>query len=207
MPFPIPIPSVVETTARGRESWDLFSRLLKDRILFLGWPIDDFASTAIIAQMLFLQLENKDQDVNVYLNCPGGWSNSILAVYDTMQFVTNDVQTYCIGECSRDAVLLLAAGEKGKRYSLPHSRVMLHQPFAQIGFAQASRIQRHAEEIVFIKRQGIKLLAKHCGRTEKEVEDACERETFLSPEQAKQFGIIDHIVDSETIVQAAAEKR
>ena len=196
MAFPIPVPSVVETTARGRESWDLFSRLLKERILLIGWPIDDFASTTAIAQFLFLQMENKDQDVNLYINSPGGLATSVLALYDTMQFVTNDVQTYCIGECSRDAALLLAAGTKGKRHALPHSRIMLHQPFAQMT-GQTSRILRHAEEILFIKRQGIELLVKHTGRTQKEVEEAIERETFMSPTEAKEFGLIDHIIDAQ----------
>ena len=191
MPFPIPIPSVVETTARGRESWDLFSRLLKDRIMFIGWPVDDFASTAAIAQMLFLQVENKEQDINLYLNSPGGWSMAVLAIYDTMQFIANDVQTYCIGECSRDAALLLAAGAKGKRYALPHSRIMLHQPQASVQ-GQASRIQRNAE-VLRLKDKLTRLIAHHSGTSYEQVEKDCDRDNFMDPQQAKEYGLIDEI--------------
>ena len=188
-------PIVIEKTGRGERSYDIWSRLLKDRIIFIGTPIDDYIANLVIAQMLFLQMENKSQDVNVYINTPGGYVNSGMAIYDTMQFVHCDVATYCIGQASSMGALLLAAGTKGKRYALPNSRIMIHQP---AGGAQgtASDIKIQAEEIISLKKRLNALFAKHTGQSLDKIQKDSDRDHFMSAAEAKKYGIVDEVVES-----------
>jgi len=188
-------PIVIEKTGRGERSYDIWSRLLKDRIIFIGTPIDDYIANLVIAQMLFLQMENKSQDVNVYINTPGGYVNSGMAIYDTMQFVHCDVATYCIGQASSMGALLLAAGTKGKRYALPNSRIMIHQP---AGGAQgtASDIKIQAEEIISLKKRLNALFSKHTGQTLEKIQKDSDRDHFMSAAEAKKYGLVDEVVES-----------
>jgi ATP-dependent Clp protease protease subunit len=188
-------PIVIEKTGRGERSYDIWSRLLKDRIIFIGTDIDDYIANLIIAQMLFLQMENKSQDINVYVNSRGGYVSAGLAIYDTMQFVHCDVATYCIGQASSMAALLLAAGTKGKRYALPNSRVMIHQP---AGGAQgtAADIKIQAEEIISLKKRMNALFAKHTGQPLEKVARDSDRDYFMSAEEAKKYGLVDEVVES-----------
>ncbi len=188
-------PIVIEKTGRGERSYDIWSRLLKDRIIFIGTGIDDYIANLVIAQMLFLQMENKSQDINVYVNSAGGYVSAGMAIYDTMQFVHCDVATYCIGQASSMAALLLAGGTKGKRYALPNSRIMIHQPS---GGAQgtASDIKITADEILRLKKSMNKLFAKHTGQAVDKVERDSDRDCFMSSDEAKKYGIVDEVVDS-----------
>jgi ATP-dependent Clp protease, protease subunit len=188
-------PIVIEKTGRGERSYDIWSRLLKDRIIFIGTPIDDYIANLVIAQMLFLQMENKSQDINVYINTPGGYVNAGMAIYDTMQFVHCDVATYCIGQASSMGALLLAAGSKGKRYALPHSRIMMHQPS---GGAQgtAADIKIQADEILNLKKILTKLFSKHTGQSLDKVAKDSDRDHFMSAEEAKKYGLVDEVVES-----------
>ena len=188
-------PIVIEKTGRGERAYDIWSRLLKDRIIFIGTPIDDYIANLVIAQMLFLQMENKSQDINVYINTPGGYVNAGMAIYDTMQFVHCDVATYCIGQASSMGALLLAAGTKGKRYALPHSRIMMHQPS---GGAQgtAADIKIQADEIISLKKILNKLFAKHTGQSLDKVARDTDRDHFMSAEEAKKYGLVDEVVES-----------
>jgi ATP-dependent Clp protease protease subunit len=188
-------PIVIEKTGRGERSYDIWSRLLKDRIVFIGTPIDDYIANLVIAQMLFLQMENKSQDINVYINTPGGYVTSGLAIYDTMQFVHCDVATYCIGQASSMASLLLAAGTKGKRYSLPNSRVMLHQPAGGVQ-GTASDIKIHAEEIISLKKRMNRLFARHTGQSIERIERDSDRDFYMSADEAKKYGFVDEVVES-----------
>jgi len=187
------VPIVVEKTGRGERSYDIYSRLLKDRIVFIGEPIDDHMASLVMAQMLFLQLENKEQDISLYINSPGGVISAGLAIYDTMQYLTNDVATYCIGQAASMGAVLLAAGAKGKRYCLPHARVMIHQPW---GGAQgtASDINIHAEEILRMKKMLNGILAQHSGKPEKEVAKDSDRDKFMSADEAKAYGLVDEVL-------------
>ncbi len=195
-------PIVIEKTGRGERSYDIWSRLLKDRIIFIGSPIDDYVSNLIIAQMLFLQMENKSQDITVYINSPGGSVTAGLAIYDTMQFVQCDVATYCIGQAASMGALLLAAGAKGKRYALPHARVMLHQPW---GGSQgtAADIQIQAEEILRLKKKMNELFAKHTGQAVDRVERDADRDFYMPAADAKAYGIVDDVVET---LKAPAKK-
>ena len=188
-------PIVIEKTGRGERSYDIWSRLLKDRIIFIGTPIDDYIANLVIAQLLFLQMENKSQDINIYINTPGGHVYAGMAIYDTMQFVHCDVATYCIGQASSMGALLLAAGTKGKRYSLPHSRIMMHQPS---GGAQgtASDIRIQADEILYLKKTLTKLFAKHSGQSIDKVAKDGDRDHFMSADEAKKYGLVDEVVES-----------
>ena len=187
------VPMVIEKTGRGERAYDIYSRLLKDRIIFIGDEINDLTASLTIAQMLFLQLENKDQDINVYINSPGGSITSGLAIYDTMQFVSNDVQTYCIGQAASMGAVLLAAGTKGKRFILPNSRVMIHQPWG--GFqGTASDISIQAEEILKYKKKLNEILARHTGQPFERVEKDTDRDRFMSAEEAKAYGLVDEIL-------------
>ncbi|MHC4248965.1 MAG: ATP-dependent Clp endopeptidase proteolytic subunit ClpP [Planctomycetota bacterium] len=187
------VPIVVEKTGRGERSYDIYSRLLKDRIVFIGEPIDDHMASLVMAQMLFLQLDNKEQDISLYINSPGGVISAGLAIYDTMQYLTNDVATYCIGQAASMGAVLLAAGTKGKRYCLPHARVMIHQPW---GGAQgtASDINIHAEEILRMKKLLNGILADHSGKPVEEVEQDSDRDKFMSAEEAKAYGLVDEVL-------------
>ncbi len=188
-------PIVIEKTGRGERSYDIWSRLLKDRIIFVGMGIDDYMANLVIAQMLFLQMENKSQDIHIYINSPGGYVSSGLAIYDTMQFVHCDVATYCIGQASSMAALLLAGGTKGKRFALPNSRIMIHQPS---GGAQgtASDIKITAEEILKLKKRMTKLISKHTGQPTEKVEKDSDRDHFMSADEAKAYGVVDEVVES-----------
>jgi ATP-dependent Clp protease protease subunit len=188
-------PVVIEKTGRGERSYDIWSRLLKDRIIFVGTPIDDYIANLVIAQLLFLQMENKSQDINVYINTPGGYVMAGLAIYDTMQFVHCDVATYCIGQASSMGALLLAAGTKGKRYALPNSRVMVHQP---AGGAQgtAEDIKIHAEEIIALKKRMNQLFAKHTGQAVDKIAKDSDRDFYMSAQEAKSYGVVDEVVES-----------
>ena len=189
------VPMVIETTGRGERAYDIYSRLLKDRIVFVGTPIDDIIANLIIAQILFLQMEDPNKDINVYVNSPGGSVTAGLAIYDTMQFVKCDVSTYCVGQAASMGALLLAAGTKGKRYSLPHSRVMIHQPW---GGAQgtASDISIQAKEILKLKEGLNKILARHTGQPLERIEKDTDRDYFMSAPEAKEYGLVDHVITS-----------
>ena len=189
------VPMVVEQTPRGERAFDIYSRLLKERIIFLTGPIDDYISNLVIAQLLFLESENPEKDISIYINSPGGIISSGLAIYDTMQFVKPEVATLCVGQAASMGSLLLAGGAAGKRFALPNSRVMIHQPLG--GFqGQASDIEIHAKEILVMKQKVNEILAKHTGKTLKKIEKDTDRDNFLNADEAKSYGIIDDILDS-----------
>src|SRR5712671_5747633 len=188
------VPMVVEQTNRGERAYDIFSRLLKDSIIFIGTPIDDSIANLVIAQMLFLEAEDPDRDILVYLNSPGGSITAGLAIYDTMQFIKPDVQTYCIGQAASIAAVLLAAGAKGKRHSLPNARILIHQPWMSGLGGQASDIDLHAKEILRMRMTINALLAKHSGQAVDKIEKDVERDYIMNPEQAKEYGMIDEII-------------
>ena len=187
------IPYVIERTGRGERQYDIFSRLLKDRIIFLGTPIDDTVATVVVAQLLFLQLENKQADIDLYLMCPGGHVTAGLAIYDTIQHISNDVATYCIGQAASMGAFLLAAGTKGKRHALSNARIMIHQPW---GGAQgtAADIAIQAEEIVRTKNKLNELLVEATGQPMERVAKDSDRDFYMSAEEAKEYGIIDEIL-------------
>ncbi len=186
------IPVVVENTSRGERSWDIYSRLLKDRIVFLGTPIVDEIANVIVAQFLFLESQDPDKDIHFYINSPGGSVTAGLAVYDAMQIVKSQIRTYCIGQCASMAAWLLVAGEKGKRYALPNSRVMIHQPLGGAG-GQATDIDIQAAEIINIKKRMIKIMAHHTGRKPEQVGKDIDRDNFMSASDAKEYGIVDDV--------------
>ena len=187
------VPIVVEQTGRGERSYDIYSRLLKDRIIFLGGPIDDHISNLVVAQLLFLEAEDPDKDIHLYINSPGGVVTSGMAIYDTMQYIKCPVSTICIGQAASMGAILLAGGEKGKRFSLKHARIMIHQPLG--GFqGQATDIHIHAQEILRMKKRLNELLSEHTGQTLEKVEADTDRDYFMSSEDAKNYGIIDSTV-------------
>ena len=188
------VPMVVEQTSRGFErAYDIFSRLLKDRIVFIGTPIDDTVANLVIAQMLFLQMEDVHKEVSVYINSPGGSVTAGLAIYDTMQFVKCDVATYCVGQAASMGALLLAAGTKGKRFCLPHSRVMIHQPWGGVQ-GQAVDISIQAKEILRLRDRINEILAHHTGQSLEKVQKDTDRDYFMSGEEAKAYGLVDEVV-------------
>jgi ATP-dependent Clp protease, protease subunit len=187
------VPMVVEQTSRGERAYDIYSRMLKERIVFLTGPVDDNVASLITAQLLFLEAENPDKDIAFYINSPGGIVSSGLAVYDTMQYIRPDVSTLCIGQAASMGSLLLTGGATGKRFSLPHARIMVHQPSG--GFrGQASDIEIHAREILSLRARLNEIYARHTGQEISVVEASVERDTFMSAEQAKEFGLIDEVV-------------
>lgn len=191
------VPIVVEQTGRGERSYDIYSRLLKDRIIFLGGPIDDHVANLVIAQLLFLEAEDPDKDIHLYINSPGGVVTAGMAIYDTMQYIKAPVSTICVGQAASMGALLLSGGEKGKRFSLAHSRIMIHQPLG--GFqGQATDIHIHAQEILKMKKRLNEILAENSGQAFEKVEADTERDYFMSGEEAKSYGIIDDIVDRKT---------
>ena len=188
------IPMVVEQSSRGERAYDIYSRLLKERIVFLVGELNDSVSTLITAQFLFLESENPKKEIYFYINCPGGLVNAGLGVYDTMQYVKSPVSTLCIGHASSMGSFLLAAGEKGKRFSLPNSRIMVHQPSA--GFqGQATDIEIHANEIMSLKKRLNEIYSKHTGRNVEEIKNALERDRYMTSQEAKEFGLIDKVVE------------
>ena len=189
------VPMVVEQTPRGERAFDIYSRLLKERIIFLSGPIDDYISNLVVAQLLFLESENPEKDISIYINSPGGVISSGLAIYDTMQFIAPEVSTLCIGQAASMGSLLLAGGAKGKRFALTNSRIMIHQPLG--GFqGQASDFEIHAKEMLLVKHKVNEILAKHTGKTLKKVEQDTDRDNFLNAKEAKSYGIIDEILES-----------
>jgi len=187
------IPIVVEQTSRGERAYDIYSRLLKDRIIFVGAPIDDNFSNLIIAQLLFLEAEDPDKDIHLYINSPGGVVTSGLAIYDTIQYIRPNISTICIGQASSMGALLLAAGAKGKRFALPNVRIMIHQPMG--GFqGQATDIEIHAKEILKMKGSLNQILATHTGQPIERIRQDTERDFFMSGEEAKKYGIIDDVI-------------
>jgi len=189
------VPIVVEQSARGERSYDIYSRLLKERVVFLCGPVEDLVANVVVAQLLFLESENPDKDIYLYINSPGGMVTSGLAIYDTMQFIKPDVSTLCIGQAASMGALLLAGGAKGKRYSLPHSRVMIHQPLG--GFqGQASDIDIHAQEILKTRERLNKILSSHSGQPLERVQADTDRDNFMSGEEAVEYGIIDEVLET-----------
>jgi len=189
----IPMPFVVEQTHRGERSYDIYSRLLKDRIVFLGTPVDDDVANVIIAQLLFLESEDPDKDINLYINSPGGSVTAGLAIYDTMQYVRPQVSTICMGQAASMGALLLCAGAKGKRYALPHSRIMIHQVSGGVS-GQATDVEIHAKEILRLKASLNEIIAKHSGQPIERVEKDAERDFFMGPGEGKDYGLIDEVV-------------
>ena len=189
------VPMVVEQTSRGERAYDIFSRLLKERIIFVNGPVHDGMSTLVIAQLLHLESENPSKEISMYINSPGGVVTAGLSIYDTMQYIKPDVSTLCIGQAASMGSFLLAAGKKGKRFSLPNSRIMVHQPSA--GFqGQATDIEIHANEVMDLKKRLNEIYSKHTGKSVDDVKKALERDNFMNPEIAKDFGLIDQVVES-----------
>ncbi len=187
------VPMVVEQTSRGERAFDIFSRLLKDNIIFIGTPIDDMIANLIVAQLLFLEAEDPEKDINLYINSPGGSITSGMAIYDTMQFIRPDVTTICVGQCASMAALLLAAGAKGKRFALPNSRILIHQPSGGAQ-GQATDIRIQAEEIIRMRELTSNILAKHTGQDYDMIERDVERDRIMSAMQAKEYGLIDEVI-------------
>ncbi|MCX5677902.1 MAG: ATP-dependent Clp endopeptidase proteolytic subunit ClpP [Candidatus Omnitrophica bacterium] len=187
------VPMVIETTGRAERAYDIYSRLLKDRIIFIGTPIDDMVANLIIAQLLFLQMESPEKDINVYINTPGGSVTSGLAIYDTMQFVKSDVNTYCVGQASSMGAVLLAAGRPGKRYALPHARIMIHQPWGGVQ-GVAADISIQATEILKLRAKLEEIIAKHTKQPLEKIQKDTDRDFFMSAEEAKAYGIVDEVI-------------
>ncbi len=195
------VPMVVEQTARGERAYDIYSRLLKERLVFIVGPVEDQMANLIVAQLLYLESENPDKDIQLYINSPGGSVTSGLSIYDTMQFVNCDVSTICIGQAASMGALLLGGGTNGKRYALPHSRIMVHQPSA--GFSgQATDIDIHAKEVLELKRRLNEIMARHTGQTVEQIEKDLERDNFMSGEEAVKYGLIDTMLEQRTEMPA-----
>ncbi len=187
------IPIVIEQTGKTERAYDIYSRLLKDRIIFLGFPIDDIVANTVIAQLLFLQTDDPDKDIHLYVNTPGGNVSSGLAIYDTMQYVKPDIATYCIGQATSMGALLLAAGTKGKRFALPHSRIMIHQPIGGF-YGQATDVEIHAKEVLKMKDTLNNILARHTGQPIDKIQTDTDRDFFMSGEEAKNYRIVDEVI-------------
>ncbi|MSR42614.1 MAG: ATP-dependent Clp protease proteolytic subunit [Pedosphaera sp.] len=200
-----PIPYVVEQTGRGERGYDIYSRLLVDRIVFLGTPVDDMVANVIIAQLLFLQMSDPKKDIHLYINSPGGSVTAGLAIYDTMQFITCDVNTYCIGQAASMGAVLLSGGTKGKRFSLPNANIMIHQVLGGAEGA-ASDVEIRVKYMLKLKQRLNAIIAKHTGQPEDVVEKACDRDNFMSAEEAKAFGLVDQVVNSRKEVPGLPDK-
>ena len=188
------IPMVVEQTSRGERAYDIYSRLLKDNVIFLGQAIDDNVANLVIAQMLFLEAENPEKDISIYINSPGGSVTAGFAIYDTMQYVKPDIQTICLGQAASYAAVLLAAGKKGKRYVLPNARVLLHQPWLQGLGGQATDIDIHAKDIMRMKKKISELLSKHTGQPFEKIDKDTDRDYILQSQEAVDYGVVDHVI-------------
>ena len=193
------VPNVTETTSRGERTYDLFSRLLKENIIFLGTPIDDTIANLICAQLIHLESENPDRDINIYIKSPGGDINSLFAIYDTMQFIKNDIATICLGQAASAAAVLLAAGTKGKRLALPHSRVLLHQPYGQVGYGQVTDLEIAAKEILRMRDLLEEILADHTGQSLERIHTDTDRDFVLEAQEALEYGIIDDVISSRQL--------
>lgn len=189
------IPYVVEQSARGERSWDIYSRLLKDRIIFLGTPVDDHVANSIVAQLLFLESDDPEKDVHLYINSPGGSVTAGLAIYDTMRHIRPKVSTICVGQCASMGAFLLSGGEPGMRYALPNSRIMIHQPLIGGLAGQATDVEIHARELIKTKEKLARMLAEHCGQPFDRVMADTERDNFMSAQEAKEYGIIDAVFE------------
>jgi ATP-dependent Clp protease protease subunit len=196
----IPMPYVVEQTSRGERTYDLYSRLLKDNIIFLQTPIDDVVASVICAQLIHLESENPDKDINIYINSPGGDITALFAIYDTMQFIKNDIATICLGQAASAAAVLLAAGTKGKRLALPHSRILLHQPYGQVGYGQVTDLEIAAKEILRMRDLLEEILAHHTGQPLERVHADTDRDFVMEAPQALEYGIIDDVLSSRAAV-------
>lgn len=197
------IPYVIEETPKGERTMDIYSRLLQDRIIFIGTEISDVVANNVVAQLIFLKASDPKKPVNIYINSPGGSISAGLAIYDTMQYLDCEVNTYCIGFAASMGALLLCAGSKGKRYALPNSRIMIHQPWGGVG-GTSMDIERQANEILELKRAVTKIISKHSGQPLEKVQEDSERDFYLSPEKAKEYGLIDHVVKAKEIAGVPA---
>ena len=197
------VPTVIEQSGRGERAFDIYSRLLKERIIFLVGPVDDHTANLVVAQLLFLESENPDKDIYFYINSPGGSVTAGMSIYDTMKFIKPDVQTLCLGQAASMGAFLLSAGEKGKRFALPNSRIMIHQPLISGGLSgQASDIEIHAKELLKLKEKLNRLLAKHCGRDLADLERDTDRDNYMSAEEAKEYGLVDQVLENRASMQA-----
>lgn len=199
-------PYVIERSSRGERTYDIFSRLLMDRIVFLGTPVTDDVANIIIAQLLFLQADNPERDINLYINSPGGSVSAGLAIYDTMQFLTAPIRTICMGMAASMGAFLLAAGTAGKRMALPHSRIMIHQPSQNGGGGTAADIEIQAKEILYLRSKMNELMAKHTGRPVEQIERDTDRDRFMSAEEAKDYGLIDSVIVQQRAIEAVEKK-
>jgi len=188
------VPTVTEQTSRGERAYDLYSRLLKENIIFLGTPIDDTIANLVCAQLIHLESENPDRDINIYITSPGGDITALFAIYDTMQFVKNDIATICLGQAASAAAVLLAAGTKGKRLALPHSRVLLHQPYGQVGYSQVTDLEIAAREILRMRELLEQILSKHTGQSIERIHEDTDRDFVMEADAAKEYGVIDEII-------------
>ena len=197
------VPTVIEQSGRGERAFDIYSRLLKERIVFLIGPVTDESANLVVAQLLFLESENPDKDIFFYINSPGGSVTAGMSIYDTMNFIKPNVSTLCLGQAASMGAFLLSAGEKGKRFALPNSRIMIHQPLISGGLGgQASDIEIHARELLKIKEKLNRLMAKHCGRALADLERDTDRDNFMSAEEAKEYGLIDQVLENRPSLQA-----
>jgi ATP-dependent Clp protease protease subunit len=201
------VPNVVETTSRGERAYDLYSRMLKDNIIFLQTPIDDQIASLLCAQLVHLESENPDKDINIYINSPGGDITALFAIYDTMQFVRNAIATICLGQAASAAAVLLAAGTKGKRLALPHSRVLLHQPYGQVGYGQVTDLELAAKEILRMRELLEQILSDHTGQSIEKVHTDTDRDFVLEAQDALEYGIIDTVISSREGVDASSAIR
>lgn len=196
------VPTVIEQSGRGERAFDIYSRLLKERIIFLVGPVDDHTANLVVAQLLFLESENPDKDIFLYINSPGGSVSAGMSIYDTMNFIKPDVSTLCLGQAASMGAFLLSAGAKGKRFALPNSRIMIHQPLISGGLGgQASDIEIHAKELLKLKAKLNQLLAEHCGRTLDELERDTDRDHFMSAEEAQSYGLIDQVLSNRSDIR------
>ena len=201
------VPNVTEVTSRGERVYDLYSRLLKENIIFLGTPIDDTIANLICAQLIHLESENPDKDINIYINSPGGDITALFAIYDTMQFIKNDIATICLGQAASAAAVLLAAGTKGKRLALPHSRVLLHQPYGQVGYAQVTDLEIAAREILRMRDLLEEILANHTGQPIDRIHTDTDRDFVMEAPEALAYGIIDDIISSRQLADRSGPIR
>jgi len=194
------VPNVTEVTSRGERVYDLYSRLLKENIIFLGTPIDDTIANLVCAQLIHLESENPDKDINIYINSPGGDITALFAIYDTMQFIKNDIATICLGQAASAAAVLLAAGTKGKRLALPHARILLHQPYGQVGYGQVTDLEIAAKEILRMRDLLEQILSTHTGQSIERVHNDTDRDFVMEADEAKAYGVIDEVISTRQAV-------
>jgi ATP-dependent Clp protease protease subunit len=201
------VPNVTEVTSRGERVYDLYSRLLKENIIFLGTPIDDTIANLVCAQLIHLESENPDKDINIYINSPGGDITALFAIYDTMQFIKNDIATICLGQAASAAAVLLAAGTKGKRLALPHARILLHQPYGQVGYGQVTDLEIAAREILRMRDLLEQILARHTGQSIERVHADTDRDFVMEADEAKAYGVIDEVISTRQAVDRSGPIR